>query len=563
MANWPKSDERDILASRAIVDLRFFLREVLGLVHPDNSKSGWWEPAHDKMVAWLQKHGDEWLTDRKVRAAGKKYMMAIVPRNCAKTQVITIGFNAWLMVRAPDLFVALGNESYGLAQAFLGGIKGHISLPESGRAPDWHLFVWLFGDWSRGAKKWAQDEISHGMRASSGKDPSILCFSPTSAITGRHPDIGNLDDLVSYDAYKRDANWNDVAYGCMVDLIPAVEPNGLIIYSGTRYGDNDPAGRSLREDGIATLTGHQHGPYQPTEGGRWHVLFFDALDETGEPEFPKTWPQREIDLYCKKDPVKGASQLRNDPKKHGLMALTDEQFLLCTVKRDTLPESMDIVLSLDCGFKERAKKGASESVIMVAGCDWINKPGHWFVLDSHHSATWRSEQFLELLINTHMYWENLGHRVIAITDEDTPGGKGGTWEALIQSKYTDSPLQWAPPYICINRMAANSKGKDQRISDAVAFVVQGCASFVEGGIGMSVLREQLTGHPYSAMKDHADAFADLFHKEVYHVRVPALTMAKEKPEYGGYELQAKGNYRNYGIIDEEMDYDRAPVGRSG
>lgn len=543
--------ERSILAHLGQTDLRFFCRIICGLDHPDNPKSGWWGPAHDDLCANLQRELLDWEAARRITKE-RRYIAVIVPRGCGKSQIVSQCAMLWLHTRLPNLSTYLGNESIDLAESLLGGIKSHMLND----AP-WHLFRRVFSDWRQDAPIWRNDSITHGARQSDSKDPSFGTFSPASGITGRHPDIICMDDLVSYDALSRKSDWFSFAYGSMTDLIPVVEPNGLVLLVGTRYGDGDPFGRSFKSDGILSIDGHQHGPYKTSPDGLWRVFFLDGVLPDGTPAIPTCWPESEIKRYQRRDPVKFASQVRNDPKAHGLHTITEEQFNTLRVSHDKLPHKMSVSIHIDTAFKHESRKlDDSESAIIVAGHPHDGS-GRVFILEVHHNNRWRAEQFGHVLVGCVKRAKAANRPVLGLTDERLPTGKDGVFTTWLSNYFVDND-ETPPNIITLNR--GNGESKDVRISEAIAYVVRGHVLFLNDIPGLDDLRDQLTGHPYAARKDIADAFADIFHPYFYQQRLP--NMLSEPYATGGWENALKGFGFAYDIL-VDADTDRTPLGASG
>ena len=546
--------ERDIIAARGLKDFTFFCKEILGLANPLNPKAGWWyDPVHNDLCEWLQKHGEHWLQNRHKPGAERLFLAPIMPRACGKTQIITQGFGIWLELHDTELSIYIGNESLEMAESFLAGIKGHMTDDR-----DWHLFKWCYGDWKAGANTWSKDKVEHAARKSLGKDPSFGTYSPTSGITGRHPDVAIMDDLVSYDSLKRDADWFLTATGALTDIIPAMERNGLLILPGTRYGDGDPYGRVFEKNGIASVSGHQHGPYKATPDGLWHVYFIDILLPDGTVAVPTCWSAKGIENYKKTDPVKYASQLRNDPKLHGLHSLTEWQFdtLLC----DDVPAHWPITLHCDTAFRHTNRViDGSETVLVSAAHDPDGK-GRVIIANVLHSTQWRAEQYAEVMLTEYKRLKALGHRILAITDEQVPGGKGQTFEIWLRDQFTSAEEQM-PEFYTYKRQAM--KNKDTRISDAIAMVVAGTVTFAKKCVGIDELRNQLCNHPHSRRKDVADAFSDVFAPDFYIGRLPIILSKPTNYEPAAFEtrLKSPGFWQDYDKMDDEEIY-RAPLGRS-
>jgi len=544
--------ERQLLADAGIKNFKFFAKSILGLASPHNEKAGWWCPAHDALCDWIDYQVKDWELARKSKVKSRRYLATIIPRGCGKSQVITQAAGLWMHVRNCNLSTYIGNESIDLAESLLAGIKGHM-LNES----PWHLFRALYGDWKRDAPTWRFDATTHAARNSESKDPSFGTFSPASGITGRHPDVILMDDLVSYDALARKSDWFSYAYAAMTDLIPVVEPNGLVWLIGTRYGDGDPFGRSFQSDGIYSIDGHTHGPYATREDGLWRLYFLDGRDAAGEPALPTCWSDAEMKRYQLRDPVKYASQVRNDPKAHGLSSITEGQFDSLCVESSKLPERMSVSFHIDTAFKHESRKlNDSESTLVVAGHPHDGS-GRVFILEVHHNNRWRAEQFGHVIVGAAKRAREANRLVLGLTDERLPNGKDGVFGAWLSNYFLDNG-ETMPLLINLNR--AQGEAKDVRISEAIAYVVRGHVQFLAGIPGLPELRAQLCGHPYSARKDIADAFADIFHPYFYQQRLPGMLAEPYAP--GGYEAALKGWGFQYDILND-VETDRPPLGGSG
>lgn len=559
---FPLETERALMADRGLRDFRYFCKVILGLASPENHKAGWWDPLHDWLCDRLQARMEQWLAHRKDPDATQLYVALIMPRATGKTQIVSQALMLWLQLRDPELSIYLGNEALDLAESFLSGIKAHMRSNA-----EWHYFKWLYGDWLFGALTDRKDMLEHSARKLEGKDPSFGTYSPGSDLTGRHPDGALLDDLVSYAALKKDSNWFSFAYGAMTDLLPVIERNGFLFVPGTRYGDGDPIGRALKVDGIATVEGHPWGPYKPTPDGLWHVFFLDAelprLPETPKvirPAFPRAVSATKLANYHRRDPIKYASQYRNDPNAHELRPITEAQFNDLAVDLSEISIAAPLVFHFDTAFRHSNRRiDDSESVLCIVAHDWEGKGRVW-VLEVHHSNQMRAEHFGDLVVEQYKKWTAKGFRVIAMTDEQVPGGKGDMHEGWLRDFFTAAGLQM-PTFVVFNRQ--QGANKDTRIFSAIGFVTRGLVRFCKEGLGIPVLREQLCNHPHAHRKDVADAFADAFHPDLYGGRLSMLLDAEPfKP--GGWEEAVKGHrFWERDIITEEgEEVWRHALGRS-
>lgn len=560
---WNSESERLLLADACRKDFELFCRVGLGFTHKQNRKGSWWsDPVHKPLCAWFQQQANEWLAARLLPVAEqrRRYLALLIPRNCAKSLLITRAGMAWLQLQDPNLSIFIGNETLDLAKEFLGTIKKWL---EGSRRDRFNLFNWLYGSWKSDDATWRADNITHNSRTQERSEPSFGIWSPTSALTGRHPDVLCMDDLVSYDSLKKDLNWFDFAYGHMTDLIPVVEPNGLVILVGTRYSDADPFGRCFTSDGIASLAGQQDFPeYHPKMGvgggARWHVYFLSGKKLDGSPNIPTVWPKQEMDFYEGRDPIKFASQVLNRPKAHRLRALTEQQFdAMVTEKR---PARAIISFHCDTAFKSTKKMASGSETALVIVAQHLENPspkpdaprepaqaGHTTVLETINGINYRSETFADLIIDRFKYWNPI-YPVAGITDESEMAGKLGLWEQYLRDRFTDANLDF-PGFYTINRQTGERK--ETRIANAIAFVVKGQVWFMKDNPGLQAIKDQLVGHPQAFPNDAADAWADSLSAEFFSGLLPQMKAAVAEQSFGAHEKRLKRMWYTKDMPEEE------------
>lgn len=550
---WDLKDERRLLALACQESFETFARVCIGVTHPDNKKGIWWsDEVHRPLCHWFQEQTEDWLAHRHEQP-GRKYMAVLIPRACAKSLLITRIGMLWLHLKDPNLSTYIGNEKLSLAESFLTTIKQWLEGVED----DFCIFNWLYGAWRGENRRWRSEDITHAARSMDRAEASFGIWSPNSALTGYHPDILCMDDLVSYDALKKDLNWFETAYSHMTDLVPVVEPNGLVILVGTRYSDADPFGRSFKNAGIATIAGHtDYLEYQPTpRTGRWHVYFLSGRHRDGTPAIPSVWSESEMRAYELQDPIKFASQVLNRPRAHKLISLTEAQFNEHIV--DDLPDLSCITFHMDTAFKSQRKlAGGSETALVVIGHHKLD--GHMTVLNTIAGITFQAQTFAETILQEYKIWSSVAP-VMAITDELEIHGKAGTWKQYLEDRFTEEDLEM-PTFYAFQRQ--QGERKDIRISDAINFIPRGQVHFYSRNEGLDALRYQLVNHPQAFPKDVADAFADGFQPEFFSGLLPKLkTVVTEKYPYGAFERRLKPNWSHNDDTLDGMDPDRPPLRR--
>jgi hypothetical protein len=556
-SDWPKEAERQLLAAACRDDFELFARLCLGFTHKNNQKGAWWDDAvHKPLCQWFQARTQTWLATRHTERR-RTYLAVLIPRGCAKSLLITRAGMLWLHLHDPNLSTYIGNEKLELAEDFLSTIKRWLE----GSRDKFNHFNWLYGIWKSDLARWRADSITHAACSQERTESSFGVWSPNSALTGRHPDILCMDDLVSYDALKKDLGWFQYAYAHMTDLIPVVEPNGLVLLVGTRYGDGDPFGRCFTTQGIANLSGMTDfdDEYKVTPTGRWNVFFWSGRTKDGKPAVPTVWPESEMHHLEITDPVKYASQVLNRPKAHKLRPLTEHQF--DSMVSDKLPKKAGLFLLMDTAFKSSKKMASgSETALCICAHD-EDSPGRVTVVEAISSLQFRADTFSTRLLDELEKW-SARYPIIALTDENESAGKIGLWEQFLSDRFTDrfgDTPRSMPTFFAIQRQKGESK--EVRISNAIGFVINGQVQFHKDCQDLDKLRNQLTGHPHAFPNDLADCFADNFIPEIFSGLLPRYMTTPDKQPLGAYEANLKPRWFTDSGNMDDMEFDREPIGR--
>jgi hypothetical protein len=542
---WNSDAEHDLLAQLSRDSLSVFVRKVYAVDR--NPKGTWWDwQVHEPLCTWLQAELLSWLARRKT-VRERTYLAALLPRAAAKSNLITKAAMMWLHLHDQDLATYIANEKLSNAEDFLKVIKDHLSGQD-----DYSWWTWLYGSWRSDERRWRSDAITHAARRHSSSEDSFGITSVNTGLTGKHPDVLCLDDLVSYEGMSTNHGALDDAYDFVTNLIPVCEPNGLIIMIGTRYSDADPFGRSFAGDGIRSVSGMADPDYIPTKDGLWRVYFLSGRDADGRPAIPTVWSENSMKAYAKRDPIQYAFQCLNRPKANPFRPLTEAQFDAC--KAPNVPTSLRISIHGDTAFKHGDRVGGnSESAIVAIGHDQKVR-GRLYFLGAWHSREWLDQDYTRQLLAVCRSLRLRGFDIRCITDE-LETSKAGVWEKNLRASFHQARERFPKFYTFDRKRGA---AKDVRIFEAINMVTKGVVKFWDRAPGLATIREQLCNHPASARKDVADAFADCFHKDIYSAMLEQLA---QKPDFepGGWEEAAKTTsfWKSYDTLDE---FDREPVG---
>lgn len=531
---WDTALEAELLKDFAPKNFWFFFCDVFGAGM--NPKGQRWidEKVHRPMCDWFQKHVEDWSESRRDAIGKQKHLAILIPRELGKTTIVSQAGQLWLHLRDPELSSYVGSESVVLAAKILDGIKATLE----GSDP-FSLFTKLFGDWSGEARAWSAKQVTHSARKNtSRKDPSFGTFSVETSITGSHPDVIVIDDPISYERLMTDQNWLATVNSQITSLFPVLQSDGLLIFVGTRYDDNDHFGTSFRDEGVKTHSGMATDSFAPVDDGVWDVYFLAARDKDGNP-ITKVWNEERLKRYEKRDPLRYAAQVMNDPNLSESNPVTRDQLMQCVVKPDEVPWGMLRYAALcDTAFwdgKSKARK--DETVMLVVGYP-RDHSGDVYYIEGYGSNTWRGEDLGNRLVSTVQRYRKQGRRFFAITDEVTMAGKKGTWEANLRNYFHDvsEPM---PNFIEFKRPAQR---KTKRIVSALQFVVNGHFKFVDGAPGIHRLIDQMCKVGQMMVNprlndDWVDAFADAFQPELYQpMRRPHFTGRQKPPWERGSQL---------------------------
>lgn len=507
-AEWDSQAERELLADACRESFWYFLQFAFGLSE-NPAMQRWLTPRiHLPLVQWLESYAKEWVARRKRGEKGITNLLVIVPRNFGKTTIVTRAWPIWLHLQDPDLSCYIGSENLDRAIKFFKPMRSILD----GDDP-YAKFTWLYGNWWNKDRPWATDELVHAARkAVSRTDPSLGVWGVESGLTGSHPDVLILDDPVSYEKMSSQANWLNYVNDHVDSLTPVINPDGLMVFVGTRYHDGDHLGRAIRDQGLASVSGMKPPGVDTREGGKWHLYFLAARNEDGSPTFPEVWPDDRLKSYETDKNLYYWAQMMNDPTSSEYTPLTRAQVDELWVESKDVPRNLRYTIHLDTAFKtpQRQSRG-DESVIQVWGHS-RDGSGDVYFIEGHSSNVWRMEDFLKQLVTILQRMKASARRVVMITDEREVGGKEGLWEGAVRSACNAANMPM--PYLKL--LTRGDRKKIGRIIEAASYWAEGFVHLPRTAPGVSKLVDQMCRIGASAHDDWADAASDVFHSEVYH-----------------------------------------------
>jgi hypothetical protein len=549
---WDQQAEIELLREVCRKDFwSFFLYAFGAGLNPRGSR--WIEPSvHEPLARWFQHHVDDWFLKRSMvddqgRHLGEqKHLAILVHREVGKTTLMTRAGQLWLHLRDPEFSSYTGSEKTELSMKMLEAMKAVLD------GSDPHaLWSRLYGNWATTSRKWTGKEIVHGGRKNTSRqDPSLGTFAVETSITGSHPDAIFYDDPISYERMVTDTNWLGTVNTQVTSLFPAIQSDALVVWVGTRYDDDDHFGVAFREEGVSSFNGTPTDSIATSEDGKWHVYFMAGRDKEGKPTTPKVWPERRLNDYQRRDPLRYASQIMNDPQLSEFNPITKEQIGQCIIEPDQVPWSaLRYAIMCDTALWDgQSRVNKDETVFIVHGYP-RNGSGDVYVIEGEGSPMWRAEDFGNRLVALCERYRRQGRKIFRITDEETMAGKKGAWALSLQNMFNDHNEPF--PGGRLHEFKRHSEKKTARLVTAASFWVDGHVRIVKGAKGVDRLCEQMSkiGQYMVNPKlkiDWADAHSDAFHPDVY------IGMRKNEPRRGGY-MGGANPIRGEGVNPSDWD----------
>jgi hypothetical protein len=491
--------------------------------HPEQPR---WlvEHIHGPYISWLQAHLLKWKSDCLKGGTDRYYIASVLPRGFGKTVIATKSAMLWMHLDEPDMSSLVASATLALSQDIYNAIRSVLSGDD-----DDAWFSWLYGDWKSGAKIWTDTYLHHAFRKSKNlSEPSIDTTAVGIGMTGYHHRAHNWDDPITINKLREGSEaYSRSVHAAVNASYNALQTNGLMMLTLTRYFDDDVAGRHFREEGIKSWTGMpcpNMAMFEkvPLGKGVWHVYFLQTEDElTGEPTHPLLWDRAKIIEAKRRDPEDFSCQQQNNPGTSERAPLLESQIRDLFVDYDEFLFKTPIeyaTVHIDTAFKAITTiRTGDDSAIVV----WLHdaRRNGIIYLDTdllQASNEWREEQFNEQLVRTLLTLRRRATYVKKLTDEREMGGKFGVYRNRLLSILQGAGLALGTnQFIQLNR----TQGKDTRIRTSIGY-------WVEGYVRILLHRDQQGQWIIPALvrkffnqilrldavqhKDMADAAADVF-----------------------------------------------------
>jgi len=448
-------------------------------------KSQWFQDRfHKKFISWLQHHLLEWTKQRREGSADRYYIAVILPRGFGKTVITSKSAMLWLHLDDPDMSTLFMSGTHPFSKDILASIQKVISGQDR---DSW--FTWLYGNWREPTRKWNDEFLHHGYRQSTNlSEPSFDTTGVEIGMTGYHHDVHDVDDPIlatkirdGREAYMRNVHTSvDSCYN-------ALSPNGLLMLTLTRYGDDDVAGRHLKREGIASWSGMpipNMALFEEVELGQgpWHVFFWQTEDMAiectgypghGTPTLPEVYNIKKIIEHKRRDPEDYACQQQNNPGAGEHTPLLEWQLRDCFTDfsdLNFLVPAMTASIHIDCAFKKKESIGKGDYSTIVV---WLHdeRPNGFIYLETdllRGSNEWRADTFHDELIKVCVSLRKRGIMIKGITDDAETGGHQGVYPDQIKAVLRGAGFNI--PYYALNRQGTK---KRQRIRTGAGYWAEG------------------------------------------------------------------------------------------
>jgi hypothetical protein len=515
LTEWDVGNEVDLLRDIFRRDFWSFFLYCYGAgVNPKGSK--WIEYAvHEPLARWFQLHVDDWMDKRAKGTVEQKHLAILVHREVGKTTMITQAGQAWLHLRDPELSSYTGSESLQLAMKIMGGVKAILEDSDP-----YALFGKLYGNWAAQARVWTAKEVVHSARKNtSKKDPSLGTFAVETSIVGAHPDAIFYDDPISYERMVSDSNWLSVVNQQVTSLFPVIQSDGLVVWVGTRYDDEDHFGVAFRDEGVQSASGMKTDSITVTPDGKWHLYFMAGRDADDKATTPKVWPERRLADFQRRDPLRYAAQVMNDPSISEFNPITRDQIEQCHIEAKEVPwGALSYAICTDVAFSDGEKRVSKDETTIVIHGYPANGSGDVYVVEVDGSPLWRQEDFCNRVVAIVQRYRRQGKRIKGISGETARSGLKGALKQLLRNYFSDAG-ESMPTYFEFER--GNTK-KETRLVNAAGYWVDGHVKVVKNAPNVDRLCAQMVKiGQYMVNKnikvDYADAHSDAFQPEFYQV----------------------------------------------
>ncbi len=438
---------------------------------------------HDEMCDELESQIPIFGTRR------QKKKVYLAPRGSYKTSLIK-AFIVYVILKYPNIRIVYGRANDQDAAAVLRSIKNAMQNNPT--------LVRLFGDPEKDAVIWAEEQIVLARPNPNLTDATIATTGLGRTLTGAHPDLVILDDLVT-DKNYRSEQAHERSRTLLQSVYPVLEPHGSVILCGTRWAHNDIYGWVLSQD--AKL-------YEETGIREWDQ-YVRAVVNDGVWFFPEKLSEEFINQQRRslsQQMMLFSSWYYNSPEEIGTklfpkhhMHFLEAKFYRSPGPHLELPDGTYIPLRVTMTVDPAPTVGRYSDFtgVTVVGTDYS---GTWYIL-------W-AEDFKRVPSDAGRYLTDIVRVFAPEYLAIETGMADPAMVARIQQGLKDLDCRTAiVSYMATQYEAKGQRSKGARIEALEPLFREGKIKFVKGSASFRTLLEQLDGYGSLDHDDVLDALA--------------------------------------------------------
>lgn len=304
---------------------------------------------------------------------GLKDRLLLVPRGGFKSS-IDLADCVQYIVCYPEITILILTGVYGLATDFVGELRGHFTLAETGEfikdkpifgprlMPDGtpNIFQVLFPEHcvDIGGKV---TEFQTPACRTPDKEPTVMAASIEQSLSGWHFSILKLDDVVTNENTQTLTRMESVAKQVSVNRA-MLHPYGFCDKIGTWYDEADIYGidikyeEQLKEQGDEpTMIVYLRAAWWPTEEAKIQGKIEEEMKESDWVLwFPERLTYKFLKAEKKKDPDGFAIKYENDPRKVHQVKFPRELLIRRTIPATQLPQTGMVVSTWDTAYSTKS-----------------------------------------------------------------------------------------------------------------------------------------------------------------------------------------------------------------
>jgi hypothetical protein len=207
----------------------------------------------------------------------QKKELYLAPRGTYKTSLVA-AFIVYLFLKYPNIRIAMGRATHALAKGILSKIKEMLKYP---------MIRDVFGDLSKGATKWSEEQITINTRTKAFQEPTVDTYGLGTSLTGQHYDVIFGDDFVTEENYTSAAAFDD-AQITLQSFNAVLNPGGSQIITGTRWPGDIYGWIIETDDKLYDAAINAGLPEDQAQAKRqWRQYIRGAWDSQGQLFFPE------------------------------------------------------------------------------------------------------------------------------------------------------------------------------------------------------------------------------------------------------------------------------------